>query len=59
MSQTSPDCRAGHGGVRENKPCNIPDVEKGAFLALNMFLIYYYDNNNNNNNLESNKTLKS
>lgn len=56
MSQASPDCRAGHGaGVRKNKPCNIPGIEKGAFLPLNMFLI----SNNNNNNLENNKTLKS
>lgn len=56
MLQASPDCRAGHrAGVRENKPCNIPGIEKGAFLALNMFLI----SNSNNNNLENNKTLKS
>lgn len=56
MSQASPDCRAGHGvGVRENKPYNSPGIEKGAFLALNMFLI----SNNNNNNPENNKTVKS
>lgn len=56
MSQASPDCRAGHGaGVGENKPYNIPGIEKSAFLALNIFLI----SNNNNNNLENNKTLKS
>lgn len=56
MSQASPDCRAGRGvGERENKPCNIPGIEKGAFLPLKMFLI----SSNNNNNLENNKTLKS
>lgn len=54
MSQASPDCRAGHGaGVRESKPYNIPGIEKGAFLDLNMVLI----SNNNNNNLENNKTF--